>query len=351
MKFFQKTWVAVTITALMIVAAIGIGLAKPEKPVVAPSTDLDTELNIGGYSQWIWDEAGVLSNATEEQLCLFNANWMARYDSLIAVAAVKSVPGYIDDYAYELGEEIGLSAADAILVMDIGGKDAYLAVGPDYPMSDGEISSYMNEYLYDPFMEKEYDRGVLKLFDGINGYYLDNYGLGYQEELTGTDWMISLVPLLILVLIVATIIDKVRYNSYRSRYYGMVNPPYVFRPILFWHGPGYGWYRRNWRRPAPPPPRPPSGSGNRPGGGFNGFGGSGGGFSSGPRGGGFGGATGSRGSGFSGPRGGSFGGSRGGGFSGGFRSGGSRGGGFSGGSRGGGFGGGGRGGRGGGFGR
>lgn len=338
MKFFQKTWVAVTITALMIVAAIGIGLAKPEKPVVAPSSDLDTELNIGGYSQWIWDEADVLTKATEDQICLFNANWMARYDSLIAVAAVKSVPGYIDDYAYELGEEIGLSAADAILVMDIGGKDAYLAVGPDYPMSDGEISSYMNEYLYEPFMEEEYDKGVLELLDGINGYYLDNYGLGYQEELNSTDWGISLVLLLIFVLIVATIIDKVRYNSYRSRYYGMVNPPYVFRPILFWHGPGYGWYHRNWRRPAPPPPRSS--------GGFNGFSGpGGGGFSSGPRGGGFGGSTGSRGSGFSGSsRGSGFGGSRGGGFSGGFRSGGFRGGGFSGGSRGGGFGGGGRGG-------
>ena len=339
MKFFQKTWVAVTITALMIVAAIGIGLAKPEKPVVTPTTDLDTGLNTAEYSRWIWDEAGVLSNATEEQLCLFNANWVARYDSLIAVAAVKSVSGYLDDYAYELGDEIGLSAADAILVMDIGGQDAYLAVGPDYPMSDGEISTYMNQYLYDPFMDGDYDKGVLKLFDGINGYYLNNYGLGYQEDLTSTDLVINLVLLLIFVLIVATIVDKVRYTSYRNRYYGAVNPPYVFRPILFWHGPGYGWYRRNWRRPAPPPPRPPSGSGNRPGGGFNGFSGpggtSGGGFSSGPRGGGFGGSTGSRGSGFSGgPRGSSFGGSRGGGFSGGSRSGG-----FSGGSRGGGFGG------------
>ena len=317
MKFFQKTWVAVTITALMIVAAIGIGLAKPEKPVVTPTTDLDTGLNTAEYSRWIWDEAGVLSNATEEQLCLFNANWVARYDSLIAVAAVKSVSGYLDDYAYELGDEIGLSAADAILVMDIGGQDAYLAVGPDYPMSDGEISTYMNQYLYDPFMDGDYDKGVLKLFDGINGYYLNNYGLGYQEDLTSTDLVINLVLLLIFVLIVATIIDKVRYTSYRNRYYGAVNPPYVFRPILFWHGPGYGWYRRNWHRPTPPPP-----SGGRPGGNFTGFNGPRGGSSSGVRGGGF----------SSGPRGGGFGGSRGGGFSGG------RGGGFGGGGRGGGFG-------------
>lgn len=52
----------------------------------------------------------------------------------------------------------------------------------------------------------------------------------------------------------ATLIDSARYTAYRQRYYGVVNPPYVFRPILFWHGPSYGWYRRRWRQPPPPPP-------------------------------------------------------------------------------------------------
>ena len=339
MKFFQKTWVAVGVTALMIAAAIGIGLAKPEQPAVKPTTDLDESLNVGGYAQWIWDEAEVLSDATEKQICLFNANWIKRYDSLIAVAAVNSVSGAIDDYAYELGEEIELSAADAILVMDVGGKDAYLAVGPNYPMSDNEISSYLNQYLYDPVMDGEYDEGVLELFDGINGYYLDNYGLGYLEEhrvSSGSGGRVmSVVMLLVIFLVVATLIDRARYDAYRRRYYGMLNPPVVFRPILFWHGPGSGWYRRNWRRPNTPP-RGPGGPGS--GGGFGGFSGPrGGSFTSGPRGGGFGGSTSRRGGGFSS---GGFGGSRGG-FSGG------RGGGFSGG-RGGGFGGGGRGG---GFGR
>lgn len=329
MKFFQKTWVAVTITALMIAAAIGIGLAKPEKPVVKPTTELDTEVNIVGYDRWIWDEADVLSEATEAQLSLFNANWVRRYDSLVAVAMVDSVDGAIDDYAYELGAEIELASADAILVVNVGGKDAYLAVGPDYPLSDGEISAYLNEYLYDPVMSGKFDRGVLELFDGLNGYYLDNYGLGYLEEDAHSDdgdWF-SIIFFILFLIAVATIIDKARYNAYRTRYYGVLNPPYVFRPILFWHGPGYGWYRRNWHRPTPPPP-----GGNRPGGnnftGFNGpRGGSnfrGGGFSSGPRGGGF---SGGRGGGFGG-----FSGGRGGGFSGG------RGGGFGGGGRGGGFG-------------
>lgn len=327
MKFFQKTWVAVTVTALMIAAAIGIGLSRPEKPVVKPTTDLDTSLSAAGYSQWIWDEADVLSEATERQICLFNANWVKRYDSLIAVAMVEQITGEIDDYAYDLGEEIELGSADAILVVDVGSKDAYLAVGPDYPMTDGEVTGHMNQHLYTPVMDGKYDKGVLELFDAINGYYLDNYGLGYLESHTaggGGSGFVTALVIIIMLLVVATMIDNARYATYRQQYYGVVNPPVVFRPILFWHGPGTGWYRRNWHRPPPPPP---GGSG----GGFNGFNGPRGGGSSGHRGGGF---TGGRGGGFSG----GFGGGRGGGFSGG------RGGGFSGG-RGGGFGGG----RGGGF--
>lgn len=336
MKFFQKTWVAWAVTAAMIVAAIGIGLSKPEQPVVKPSTDLDNSLNTGGYAQWIWDEADVLSNATEEQLCLFNANWIKRYDSLVAVAALNTVPGSIDDYAYQLGEDIELGSADGILVLDVGTKNAYLAVGPDYPLSDSEISTYMNQYLYDPVMDGKYDKGVLELFDGLNGYYLDNYGLGFLEQNTVSvqggrmGGLSTLVMVLLLLLVLGTLLDTVRYNSYRQRYYGVLNPPVIFRPILFWHGPGSAWYRCNWHRPPPPPPGGYGGS--RPGGGgFNGFngprggssssgfrgggfsGGRGGGFSGG-RGGGFGGFSGGRGGGFSGGRGGGFGGGRGGGF-------------------------------------
>ena len=327
MKFFQKTWVAVTITALMIVAAIGIGLSKPEKPVVKPTTDLDTSLSSGAYAKWIWDEADVLSDATEAQLSLFNANWIKRYDSLIAVAMVDSVDGDIEDYAYELGAEIELASADGILVVDVDNKDAYLAVGPDYPLSDSEISAYLSEYLYDPVMSGKYDKGVLELFDSLNGYYLDHYGLGYLEQggsSDGGDWTVILFFIFLLIA-VATIIDKVRYNAYRARYYGVLNPPFLFRPILFWHGPGYSWYRRNWYRPTPPPTNH-----SRPGGNFTGFSGPRGGSSSGFRGGGF--SSGPRGGGFGGSRGGGFSGGRGGGFSGG------RGGGFGGGGRGGGFG-------------
>ena len=363
MKLFQKTWFAWLLTAVMIAVAVGIGQSKdfervPESPS-GPAADLDGTLSTKQFASYIWDEAQVLSSKQEEEICLYNANWSRRYDSIIAVAAVKSANGSLDDYAYGLGEEIELASADGILVIDVSAKDAYLAVGPDYPLDDWQITSYLDSSLYEYVQDGRYGDGILNLFLNLNEYYVDNYGLGYLDNdgsydpgYSGDDdtvaGVVMLVVLLIALVLVINAIDRSRYNTYRRQYYGVANPPVIFRPIFFWHGPGSYWYRRNWRQPPPPPPpRPPRGPGGpgpggRPGGSsFTGF--------SGPRGGG------SRGGGFSsGPRGGGFsGGSRGGGFSGGSRGGGfssgPRGGGFSGGSRGGGFGGGGS--RGGGFGR
>lgn len=352
MKFLQKTWVAWLLTTVMIAAAIGIGLSKGggsvSAPISSPDTNLNTTLSTKQFADYIWDEAGVLSSSQEESICLYNANWDQRYGSIVAVAAVSSVNGPIDDYAYDLGEEIELGSPDGILVIDVSAKDAYLAVGPDYPLSDGQITSYLDQSLYEYVQGGRYGDGVLNLFGNLNQYYVNNYGLGYLDNSAGVpaqegipgyshsdDLMVGVVLILFLlaaIVLVVNAIDQTRYNTYRRQYYGIPNPPVMFRPIFFWHGPGSFWYRRNWRQPPPPPPSrgpggPGPGQGNRPGSGnhFTGFnsprgGRPGGSFSSGPRGGGF--------------SGGSFGGSRGGGFSGG-----SRGGGFSGGgSRGGGFG-------------
>ena len=343
MKFFRKTWVAVTLSLIMIVGAVAIGQFKDRGPAASnpQQLGLDSTLSTSQYHQYVMDDADVLSSAEEERISLYNANWIQRYDSLIAVAVVDQVDGTVEDYAYDLGTRMELASADGVLVIDVDSGNSYLAVGPDYPMSDSQITSYMNSYLYADVMNQKYGDGVLNLFQNINEYYVSEFGLGYLDNgssVSSSSALIGLLMLVAAVVIVASLIDSIRYTTYRSRYFGVVNPPIVFRPILFWHGPGSAWYRRRWHRPPPPPP---PGGPRGPGGGFGGFSGpGGGGFSGSSRGGGF--SGGSRGGGFSGGRGGGFSGGRGGGFSGG-----SRGGGFSGGSRGGGFGGG----RGGGFGR
>ena len=296
MKLFQKTSVAVALTVVMIAAAIGIGQVRGSSaPAVPQAAGLDKSLSTSSYATWISDEAEVLSEQEEQQICLYNANWVARYDSLIAVATVREVSGDIADYAYALGEQIQLGAADGILVVDTGTNNCYLAVGPDYPMTDEQVTSHLDRYLYENAMAGQFGTGVLSLFDGINQFYVENTVWAIWRRVrtpmaagaparrscpwwccwsfwwsSPAWWTACGIP------------------PTGSGTMGVPNPPYLFRPILFWHGPAYGWYRRRWRRPPPPPPRPPRGPGGfgGSGGGFNGFqgprGGSGsGGFSSG----------------------------------------------------------------------
>lgn len=390
MKFLQKTWVAVVITAAMIVAAVAIGLSKPA-PAATPEpsspgtnvsavTGLDTSLSTGQYQRYLNDQPGVLTEEQRQQISLYNANWDLRYNSILVVDIQSAAPSSdsLADYAYDQASSMELGQYDAYLVIVPSIQDAYFAAGVDYPLSDSQISDFMDRYLYQDLVDGKTGQGVLALCGGLNDYYVSNFGTGsadsdYAYDDYGADEgsaLVGLLVMLVILLVILSVIDRLRYSSYRQRYYGVANPPFVFRPLLFWHGPSYGWYRRRWRQPPPPPPRGPGGpggpgprrpggpgsfgggprpgSGPRPGGSsrpgsFGGgprpgsFGGGaprGGGFGSSSRGGGFGGGA-PRGGGFSGgSRGGGFGGaSRGGGFGGG-----SRGGGFSGGSRGGGFG-------------
>ena len=120
MKIFRKTGVAVLLTVLMIAAAVGIGRWRgaQAEAVPPPSSELDTSLSAGTYLNWISDGADVLSDAQENQIALYNANWVERYDSLIAVATVSSLSEDIGDYAYNLGVEIELASADGILVVN-----------------------------------------------------------------------------------------------------------------------------------------------------------------------------------------------------------------------------------------
>ena len=347
MKFWKKQWVAVLAALMMVAIAIGVGqLRRPQGPLASGEEwALDTGLDTGYLAQYLSDGAEVFSSGQEEQLRLYNANWDARYNSIVALVTVEDGERSVADLAYDWAMEFALSANDAILVLDTAGNgDYYFMTGDEFytMMPDDVVSRYLDQYLEPDFAAGDYGAGVLSLFSAINERFYDFFGLGNEEaggyesgyapsgssllRETALSLLYFLIPVVVIVLIVATIADQYRYNDYHRRYYGIPNPP-VFRPILFWHGPRWGWYRRRWNAP-PPPPWPPRGGpraggfgggpsrpsgGGRPGGSFGGrpsrpgggFGG-GAGRSSG-RGGGFGGGHGG------GRSGGGFGGGRGGG--------------------------------------
>lgn len=376
MKLLRKRPVAALIMVLAILT--GIGMAETRKPPSAVSApipdsgmnyDLDENLATKSVEKFLWDDANILSPDAERQINVYNANWDYRYNSVVAIVTTSSPGGSLEDFAWDQGIDMGLGEGDAILAISARDEEYYVAPGDEFStiLTDRAVSQ-----LEDILSGDLNDRTVLAFYEELDGIYKANFGLGNAEEDDDYGYddisdtvagLIMLAFILVPIVLAVNAIDRMRYNTYRQRYYGVVNPPVVFRPIFFWHGPGSAWYRRHWRQPPappPPPPRPPSGGpGSRQGGGSGYGGSSSGGFggrgNTGPRGGGTfggrpsGGSSGGRPSssgggrpsggsgGFGGSFGGgsSFGGSRGGGSSGGRPSGGS----FGGGSRGGGFGG------------
>lgn len=374
MKLIKNRGFAAIVLVAAVVLSSLYGLSKaPAVTVPEGGVPLDTNLSTGYLSEYVVDEANILSSSTENTILLYDANWDQLSGSILAVVTVRSAGGSAEDAAWDWAARLELGENDAILLLDTGGQDCYLLPSGDFSSRlAGRESQYLNQYLYDDFMAGRYDQGVTALLGQI---HLTFGGASGQTDAGGggvfgiISALIPLIILLVVLVLLLNLIDGIRYNSWYGRYGTMTVPPVIYRPIFWWHRPGSRWYRRRYAPPPPPPrgprgpgpgPRPPMGGGPRPprSGGFGGGPrppmGGGSRPSSPPRppmggsrpsaGGGFG-----RPGSFGGSSGGGFGGSRPGSFGGGSRGGsfgGSRGGGFGGGSRGGGFGGG----RGGGFG-
>ena len=325
MKLLKNRGFAAAVMVLAIVLSSLYGLSKrPDVETPAGGRPLDEGLSIGAMSRYIVDDAGILSDKTEETLALYNANWDLWEGCILSVVTVDTVSGDMEEAAYNWAAKLELGANDAILLMAPGNQNAALVASGRFYDAMGDPVGYINQYLYDDFMAGEYDEGVLALFGQIHLLFGESGGSVFAGAV-GLAAFLPAVVLLVILLVFLTSLDAVRHTAWRRRYGGWATPP-VFRPILWWHRPGSYWYRRRMAPPPPPPPRrppPPPGGGS-----FGGFGGRSGGSR--PRSGG--GSFSSRGGGFGGRSGGGSFGSRGGGFGG-------RSGGGSFGGRGGGFGG------------
>ena len=349
MKFFQKHGVAIAVLILAIIASGAWGLHKaPAVSTPEGGEKLDPSLSTAAFTQYVRDDAGVLSDKTEEAIGLYNANWDKMFGSIMAVVTTESAND-IENAAYDYAIEMQLAENDAILVIAKQQQDYYLlASGNFYDLLSRLSQSFVASCMADNVQKGDYDAAVRSLCAALHVELSQQYQqseAALDEAANG----VMFIMILIIFFIIWIMLDGMRYRRYRRRYMmpGMGIPTVVYRPIFWGRRPPRGPRPPRSGGPRPPQggPRPPysggsSGGNRRPpqpprrpsssGGSFGGFGstGRGGGFGSGS----VGGFGSSRGGGFGGSRGGGFGGGRGGGF------GGSRGGGF-GGGRGGGFGG------------
>lgn len=320
MKFFQKRGVAIAVLILAIVASSAWGLHKaPAVSTPEGGEKLDPSLSTAAFTQYVRDDAGVLSDKTEEAIGLYNANWDKMFGSIMAVVTTESAND-IENAAYDYAIEMQLAENDAILVIAKQQQDYYLlASGDFYDLLSGLSQSFVASCMADNVQKGDYDAAVCSLCAALHVELSQQYQqseAALDEAANG----VMFIMILIIFFVLWIMLDGMRYRRYRRRYMmpGMGVPTVMYHPIF--------WGRRPPRGPRPPRsggPRPPqggsSGGNRRPpqqprrpsgssGSSFGGFGSSG-------RGGGFGGG-GSRGGGFGGGRSGGFGGGRGGGFGG-----------------------------------
>ena len=183
MTILKKQGVAWAITAVMIVAAIAIGLYRggvltgsfpsPPKPPHAPSApDFPGNSTVTMYIQ---DDANVLSDATETMLADRNSRLLNRYDAAIAVVTCNYGRDNLYDYALKRGKEMGVTDSYFIVVLDISGDNYYL-IGIEGYFTDEDCSDYTWNYMEDAFAAGDYDRAVLDLTEMLELWYDTNFG-------------------------------------------------------------------------------------------------------------------------------------------------------------------------------
>lgn len=117
MKFFQKRGVAIAVLILAIVASSAWGLHKaPAVSTPEGGEKVDTSLSTAAFEQFVHDDAGILSDKTEETIGLYNANWDKMFGSIMAVVTTESAND-IENAAYDYAIEMQLAENDAILVI------------------------------------------------------------------------------------------------------------------------------------------------------------------------------------------------------------------------------------------
>lgn len=175
---FKKQGVAWGLTALMVVAAIGIGYAKAPTHNHASEPDYpSTTIPPAASGSFVWDDAGVLSDRTQRELTERNQRLWQRYSATVAVVTCDNQRD-LGSYAADCAESMGLGGYDFIVALDIDGENYWLVQGADLrrDFTDDDCSDYAYEYMERSFARGDYDDAVLALTKALEQWYGAYYG-------------------------------------------------------------------------------------------------------------------------------------------------------------------------------
>lgn len=190
--FLKNQGVAWFLTALMVVAAVFIGIGKSPlnnpKPEAAPAPNAapPTALPEPGYSaapvpgsseSFVWDNARVLSSDTVGQLDQRNERLWNNCSVSIGVVTCNYGGDDLYGYAMQCAEDMGLGGYDMIVVLDIQGDNYWLLQGDDIrgAFTDNDSSNYAYDYMEQDFARGNYDAALLSLTKALEEWYESHF--------------------------------------------------------------------------------------------------------------------------------------------------------------------------------
>ena len=179
---FKKQGVAWGLTALMVVAAIGIGYGRAHAsnaaepaPDFQPGSSPALELVPPGEAPqpYVRDDVGALSYNTLTLLTQRNQRLYDKYGVIIGVVTCNYGRDDLYNYALKRAEEMDLRDSDFIVVLDISGDNYWLVQGADLvdDFTDDDCSDYAWDYMEDAFAVGDYDSAVLSLTQALEDWY------------------------------------------------------------------------------------------------------------------------------------------------------------------------------------
>ena len=141
-------------------------------------------------NQYVLDEAGVLSEETEQEIIDTNNALFEETGAQVVVVAVDFLGGEdIEDYAYTLFNSWGIGSVErnnGLLLLLAIGEDNYYAMS-GYGLEDyfdgAKLKEMLNDYLEEDFAARDYDAGVEKFFSQAVSQ-VKTYYANYTDEYT-----------------------------------------------------------------------------------------------------------------------------------------------------------------------
>lgn len=279
MKFFRKTSTAVVLTLLLVALCCVWGYSRAYEENSQAQSGNSTpyrpagESNLNYYLSLIEDEADLFDLETSDSLAWANLDLNNSYGVTLALQTLESIPQgqTLDAYTLNHFSQLQLDPWDLLLVMETDTQDWYLAYGgsiaPKIEASQ-DLANLIRSHLDAQFFQEGSNEGILALVTEIHSWCANNLDLLDAQEGTAAPFfqsgdkvesitlgsilsgilftLLANVWWIVLLLVVLTLADRYRLTQYLAKYPHDPDmaPPVLFRPILFWHGPGSKWYAR-----------------------------------------------------------------------------------------------------------